>query len=146
MTIAKALGNGVPIGACWARSEVAGAFVPGDHASTFGGQPLAASAAAATLGVMEQQNVPRLADERGNYLGKRLAAVDGVASVRGLGLLLAAELVHGGASEVAAKCLKNGLVLNAVTATALRLEPPLLITNDEIDEGIEILAHVLEGT
>jgi acetylornithine/N-succinyldiaminopimelate aminotransferase len=146
VTIAKALGNGVPIGACWARSEVAGAFVPGDHASTFGGQPLAASAAAATLGVMEQQNVPRLADERGNYLGKRLAAVDGVASVRGLGLLLAAELVHGDASEVAAKCLKNGLVLNAVTATALRLEPPLLITNDEIDEGIEILAHVLEGT
>lgn len=146
VTVAKALGNGVPIGACWARSDVAAAFVPGDHASTFGGQPLAASAAHATLEVMEQQNVPHLADERGNYLGKRLAALDGVASVRGLGLLLAAELVDGGAGEVATKCLRNGLVLNAVTATALRLEPPLLITDDEIDEGIEILAHVLEVT
>jgi acetylornithine/N-succinyldiaminopimelate aminotransferase len=146
LTIAKALGNGVPIGACWARSEVAAAFVPGDHASTFGGQPLAASAARAALQVMEQRNVPRLAEERGNYLGKRLATLDGVASVRGLGLLLAVELVDGAAGEVANECLRNGLVLNAVTATALRLEPPLLITEDEIDEGIEILAHVLEAT
>ncbi len=144
VTVAKALGNGVPIGACWARSDVAAAFVPGDHASTFGGQPLAASAARATLEVMEQQNVPQLAEERGNYLGKRLAALDGVSAVRGLGLLLAAELVQAEASEVAARCLQNGLVLNAVTATALRFEPPLLITDDEIDEGAQILAHVLE--
>jgi acetylornithine/N-succinyldiaminopimelate aminotransferase len=146
VTVAKALGNGVPIGACWARSEVASAFVPGDHASTFGGQPLAASAARATLAVMEEQNVPALAEEQGHNLGKKLAALDGVGAVRGLGLLLAAELVHGDAGEVAARCLQNGLVLNAVTATALRLEPPLLITNDEIDEGVEILARVLEGT
>ena len=95
VTVAKALGNGVPIGACWARAEVAASFVPGDHASTFGGQPLAASAARATLAVMEEQNVPALAEERGNYLGKRLAALDGVGAVRGLGLLLAAELVDG---------------------------------------------------
>ncbi len=146
VTVAKALGNGVPIGACWARSDIAGAFAPGDHASTFGGQPLAASAARATLAVMEEQNVPALAEERGNNLGKKLAALDGVGVVRGLGLLLAAELVHGSAGEVAARCLQNGLIVNAVTATALRLEPPLLITNDEIDEGVEILARVLEGT
>ena len=146
VTIAKALGNGVPIGACWARSEVAAAFAPGDHASTFGGQPLAASAARATLGVMEQQNVPHLAEQRGNYLGKRLAALDGVASVRGLGLLLGAELAQGGAGEVATRCLQNGLVLNAVTTTALRLEPSLLVTEAEIDEAVEILGHVLEGT
>jgi len=145
VTVAKALGNGVPIGACWARSEVAAAFVPGDHASTFGGQPLAASAARATLAVMEEQNVPALAEARGNYLGKRLAELDGVSAVRGLGLLLAAELVQGSAGEVAAACLQQGLVLNAVTATALRLEPPLLISDDEIDEGVEILARVLEG-
>lgn len=146
VTVAKALGNGVPIGACWARSDIAGAFAPGDHASTFGGQPLAASAARATLAVMEEQNVPALAEERGNNLGKKLAALDGVGAVRGLGLLLAAELVHGSAGEVVARCLQNGLIVNAVTATALRLEPPLLITNDEIDEGVEILARVLEGT
>lgn len=145
VTVAKALGNGVPIGACWARAGVAASFVPGDHASTFGGQPLAASAARGTLKVMEEQNVPNLAEERGNYLGKRLAALDGVGEVRGLGLLLAAELVDGNASEVATGCLQNGLILNAVTATALRLEPPLLISNDEIDEGVDILARVLEG-
>jgi acetylornithine/N-succinyldiaminopimelate aminotransferase len=75
-----------------------------------------------------------------------LAALEGVGAVRGLGLLLAAELVQGGANEVAARCLQSGLVLNAVTATALRLEPPLLISDDEIDEGVEILARVLEGT
>lgn len=143
VSIAKALGNGVPIGACWARSEVAESFVPGDHASTFGGQPLAASAARATLAVMEQQDVPHLAEERGHYLGKKLSALGAVQSVRGLGLLVAAELVHGGAGDVAARCLQNGLVLNAVTATALRMEPPLLITEDEIDEGVETLAAVL---
>ena len=65
VTVAKALGNGVPIGACWARDEVADAFVPGDHASTFGGQPLAASAARATLAVMEDLDVPALAEARG---------------------------------------------------------------------------------
>ncbi len=68
VTVAKALGNGVPIGACWARVEVASAFVPGDHATTFGGQPLAASAARATLAVMEAVDVPDLARRRGQYL------------------------------------------------------------------------------
>jgi acetylornithine/succinyldiaminopimelate/putrescine aminotransferase len=143
VTVAKALGNGVPIGACWARDEVADAFVPGDHASTFGGQPLAASAARATLAVMEELDVPALAAARGQYLAKKLAELPGVSSVRGLGLLLAAELAEGRAGEVAAECLDRGLVLNAVTATALRMEPPLLITEAEIDEGISILCGAL---
>jgi acetylornithine/succinyldiaminopimelate/putrescine aminotransferase len=145
VTVAKALGNGVPIGACWARDEVAEAFVPGDHASTFGGQPLAASSARATLAVMEGLGVPALAEAQGRYLAKKLAELPGVASVRGLGLLLAAELVQGRAGEVAAKCLDLGLVLNAVTATALRMEPPLLISEAEIDEGVAILAGALEA-
>ena len=145
VTVAKALGNGVPIGACWARDDVAAAFVPGDHASTFGGQPLAASAARATLAVMEELDVPALAEARGQYLRKRLTELAGVSSVRGLGLLLAAELVQGRAGEVAAECLDRGLVLNAVTATALRLEPPLLVSEAEIDEGVGILAGALEA-
>ncbi len=145
--MAKALGNGVPIGACWARAEVASSFVPGDHASTFGGQPLAASAARGTLKVMEEQNVPNLAEERGNYLGKRLAALDGVGEVRGLGLLLAAELVDGGASEVATRCLQNGPDPQCCDSDRFAAsKPPLLISEDEIDEGVEILARVLEGT
>jgi acetylornithine/N-succinyldiaminopimelate aminotransferase len=145
VTVAKALGNGVPIAACWARSEVAGAFAPGDHGSTFGGQPLAASAALATLAVMEEEDAPARAAARGNYLKQKLEGLAGVANVRGIGLMLAAELSSRDAREVAQRCLEEGLVVNAVTATALRLEPPLLISEEEIDEGVAALARVLEG-
>jgi acetylornithine/N-succinyldiaminopimelate aminotransferase len=144
VTVAKALGNGVPIGACWARSSAASAFVPGDHASTFGGQPLAASAARATLAVMEEQDVPRRAEERGAYLTKKLTALPSVRTVRGLGLLLGVELSGAGARPVAAACLEQGLVINAVTDSALRLAPSLLVSEAEIDEAIDILGHSLE--
>jgi acetylornithine/succinyldiaminopimelate/putrescine aminotransferase len=145
VTMAKALGNGVPIGACWARSEVADAFVPGDHASTFGGQPLAASAARATLAVMEAEDVPVRARSAGAYLSKKLAAVPGVKGVRGLGLMLGVELVDRDARQLADQCLQGGLIVNGVTPTALRLEPPLLVSEDEIDEGVGILAGALEA-
>ena len=144
VTVAKALGNGVPIGACWARSPVAAAFVPGDHASTFGGQPLAASAARATLAVMEAEHAPARAEASGDYLRKRLAGLPAVRSVRGLGLMLGVELAHSDARQVADQCLRNGLVLNGVTPTALRLEPSLLVSEEEIDEAVGILAGVLE--
>ncbi len=143
VTVAKALGNGVPIGACWARDDVASAFSPGDHASTFGGQPLAAAAARATLATMEELDAPVLAKARGDYLEKRLMALEGVSSVRGLGLLLGAELAQENADVVAALCLQQGLIVNAVTASALRLEPPLTISEEEIDEGVGILDRVL---
>lgn len=143
VTVAKALGNGVPIGACWARDDVASTFSPGDHASTFGGQPLAAAAARATLATMEELDAPVLAKARGDYLEKRLMALEGVSSVRGLGLLLGAELAQENADVVAALCLEQGLIVNAVTASALRLEPPLTISEEEIDEGVGILDRVL---
>jgi acetylornithine/N-succinyldiaminopimelate aminotransferase len=145
VTVAKALGNGVPIGACWARADVAAAFAPGDHGSTFGGQPLAASAARATLAVMEAEDVPARAELRGNYLGKQLAQLAGTGAVRGLGLLLGVELVHGHAGQAATRCLEQGLIVNAVTATALRMAPSLLVSETEIDEAVSILAGVLEG-
>lgn len=145
VTVAKALGNGVPIGACWARAEVASAFVPGDHASTFGGQPLAASAALATLEVMEAEDVPARAAARGAYLREKLSQLPGAGAVRGLGLLVGVELAHGEASLVAARCLESGLVVNAITGTALRLAPPLLVSEQEIDEAVGILASVLDG-
>jgi acetylornithine/succinyldiaminopimelate/putrescine aminotransferase len=94
---------------------------------------------------MEELDVPALAEARGQYLAKKLAELPGVSSVRGLGLLLAAELVQGRAGEVATKCLDRGLVLNAVTATALRMEPPLIVSEAEIDEGVAILAGALEA-
>jgi predicted acetylornithine/succinylornithine family transaminase len=144
VTMAKALGNGVPIGACWARADVASAFAPGDHATTFGGQPLAARAALATLGVMERENVPARARAAGTRLTEALAKVDGVAEVRGAGLLIAAELAPGHDAKAAADaCLAAGLVVNAVTPTALRFAPPLLVTDAEIDAAVSILAGVL---
>ena len=79
VTMAKALGNGVPIGACWAREDVAAAFKPGDHATTFGGQPLAARAALAVLETMEAEDVPALAARAGEHLTKSLLALSGVA-------------------------------------------------------------------
>ena len=144
VTMAKALGNGVPIGACWATAEAATGFDAGDHATTFGGQPLAARAALTTLQVMQREDVPGRAARAGARLAEGLAATPGVDSVRGLGLLLAAELAPGLDSKaVAAGCLDAGLVLNAVTPTALRFEPPLLVTDDEIDEALAILGKVL---
>jgi acetylornithine/N-succinyldiaminopimelate aminotransferase len=142
VTMAKALGNGVPIGACWAREDVAGTFEPGDHASTFGGQPLAAAAARATLAVMEAEDVPSRARRAGARLTELLTALPGVSEVRGLGLLLAAELAGGDAKAVQAECLRRGLVLNAVTPTALRFAPSLLVTDDELDEAVSIVAGV----
>ena len=144
VTVAKALGNGVPIGACWARNDVAEAFVPGDHATTFGGQPLATSAARAVLAVMQSEDVPARARRAGARLTTALASVPGIADVRGLGLLVAAELEPGrNAGEAAAAALSAGLIVNAVTPSALRLAPSLLVSDEEIDEAVSILTKVL---
>ena len=144
VTMAKALGNGAPIGACWARADVAAAFAPGDHATTFGGQPLAARAALTVLDVMAREDVPQRARRAGTRLTEALQKTPAIVDVRGLGLLLAAELEPGlDASDVARRSLEAGLVLNAVTPSALRLAPPLLVTDEEIDDAIAILATVL---
>jgi len=144
VTMAKALGNGVPIGACWARADVASAFKAGDHATTYGGQPLAARAAFAVLEQMEMLDEPARAAAAGERLCAKLAAVPGVASVRGVGLLVAAELDEGiEAGPVALECLAAGLVVNAVTPTALRFAPSLLVSDAEIDAAVTILQVVL---
>jgi acetylornithine/N-succinyldiaminopimelate aminotransferase len=144
VTCAKALGNGMPIGACWAIDDVAAAFRPGDHGTTFGGQPLAASAARATLAVMEAEDLPAVAAARGEYLTRRLRALDQIVSVRGAGLLVAAELADGiTAAAATAAALEAGLVVNNVTATALRLAPPLNVSEAEIDEAIRRLTTAL---
>jgi predicted acetylornithine/succinylornithine family transaminase len=144
VTMAKALGNGVPIGACWARRDVAAAFEPGDHATTFGGQPLVTAAARAVLAVMEREDAPALAQRAGARLTDALMELDGVVDVRGLGLLVAAELAPGlDARSVAAAALANGLVVNGVTPSALRLAPPLTVSDDEITEAMDLLGKVL---
>ncbi|HVE93888.1 MAG TPA: acetylornithine/succinylornithine family transaminase [Acidimicrobiales bacterium] len=143
VTMAKALGNGVPIGACWARTEVAQVFAAGDHGSTYGGQPMAAAAARATLAELKAIDAPKLAMLSGERLASGLSELAAVASVRGLGLLLAAELKAGGAKAAAADLLEAGLVVNAVTDTALRFAPPLNVSESDIDEALSICRAVL---
>ncbi len=144
VTMAKALGNGMPIGACWAKKDVAAVFQPGDHGTTYGGQPLAASAARATLAILERINAPQLAEHAGAQLRRSLETVDGVVEVRGLGLLLAAELAEGiDAKAVAADLLSGGLIVNAVSPTSLRFAPPLIVSESEIAQAVELLSSVL---
>ena len=144
VTMAKALGNGMPIGACWAKKDVAAVFQPGDHGTTYGGQPLAASAARATLAILERINAPQLAEQAGAQLRHSLEIIDGVVEVRGLGLLLAAELAEGIDSKaVAADLLNRGLIVNAVSQTALRFAPPLIVSESEIEQAVDLLSAVL---
>jgi len=143
VTVAKALGNGMPVGGCWARGEVAAAFGPRDHGSTFGGQPLAMAAARATLQVMEEEDVCRRATEMGARLASGLADLPGVVAVRGAGLLLAAQLDSDRAKVAAASALRSGLVVQAVCPDALRLAPSLLVEPDEVDEALGLLGEVL---
>lgn len=146
VTMAKALGNGMPIGACWARSEVAAAFKPGDHATTFGGQPLAASAAKATLQVMEELDLPARAAAAGETMRSAVEALDGVTSVRGRGLLLGVELADKRpAAEVVTTAMAAGLVLGTAGTTSLRIAPPLIISDDEIAHGVAVLDKVLKS-
>ena len=144
VTLAKALGNGMPIGACWAKKDVAAVFQPGDHGTTYGGQPLAASAARATLAILERINAPQLAEQAGAQLRHSLEIIDGVVEVRGLGLLLAAQLADGiDAKAVAGDLLSKGLIVNAVSPTALRFAPPLIVSTSEIAQAVELLSSVL---
>jgi predicted acetylornithine/succinylornithine family transaminase len=143
VTMAKALGNGMPVGACWARAEVAAAFGPGDHGSTFGGQPLALAAARATLATMEAEDVCGRARRSGATLSAGLAALPGVVSVRGAGLLLAAQLDAPIAKEAAARALELGLLVNPVRPDAVRVAPPLLVGDDEVARALDLLGQAL---
>ena len=143
VTMAKALGNGFPIGACWAKRDVAAAFSPGDHATTFGGTPLATAAAREVLKVMERIDAPRTAATQAAKLTAALRGLPGVADVRGLGLLIAVELAPLDAKIVAADLLANGLIVNAVTATALRLAPAITVSDAEIDEAVELIGAAI---
>jgi predicted acetylornithine/succinylornithine family transaminase len=144
VTMAKAMGNGFPVGATWAKHEVAAVFQPGDHGSTYSGTALATAVISAVIEEMRRIDAPTLAATRGAYLAAQLAALPGVASVRGHGLLLAAELADGRDAKVAyTELLDRGLVTNAVTPTSLRFAPPLTVTEAEIDEALALVGEVL---
>ena len=138
MTLAKGLGGGVPIGACLAAPR-ADVFEPGDHGSTFGGQPLACTAALATLEVIESQRLVEHAAEVGELLHDSLAQVPGISTVRGRGMMQAVVFNEPQAKAVQNRCLEAGLVVNAVDDHVLRLVPPLIMTADDVEKAVEIL-------
>jgi len=142
--LAKAMGNGMPIGALWAPREIAKVFSPGDHGSTYSGTALATAAVCAVIEQMQEIDAPRLAREKGELITAHLRKLPAVKSVRGRGLLLGVELGEGvDAKAKQASLLERGLVTNAVTATALRLAPPITVTHDEINEALDMIAEVL---
>jgi predicted acetylornithine/succinylornithine family transaminase len=142
-TVAKALGNGLPIGACLAREEVASVFHPGDHGTTFGGGPTVCRAALAVLDEIERRDLLTACQQRSDQLVGGLSALSGVAEVRGRGLLLAARLDHDHAGPVTERALDAGLIVNAVRPDAVRFAPPLTITSDEVDLAVERFAGAL---
>jgi acetylornithine/N-succinyldiaminopimelate aminotransferase len=133
MTLAKGLGGGVPIGACLAAPR-ADVFEPGDHGSTFGGNPLACTAALTVLKVIERDGLVGHAAEMGEMLHEVLAGL-GAKDVRGLGLMLAVEFAEPRAKAFQQACLESGLIVNAVDNNSVRLVPPLIITAAEIDQA-----------
>ena len=144
VTMAKGMGNGVPVGAVWARRDVAALMQPGDHGSTYSGTAFATAAVLAVIEEMTRLDAPELARRQGERLRSALNELPGIDHVRGWGLLLGAQLNHGlDARDVAAAALAQGLIVNAVTPTTIRFAPPLTVSDGEIDEAVEIMKTVL---
>ena len=144
--LAKALAGGLPLGACLARPEVAAAFEYGDHASTFGGGPVQCAAALATLDVIETDGLV----DRSARLGEEVKArvekiVDGGAEVRGLGLMIGIEFDRPVARAVTEAAFAAGLLVNDATPTTVRLVPPLVIGEDEMERALDILEEVIHA-
>jgi len=144
VTLAKAMGNGMPIGACWARTEVAGVFEPGDHGSTYSGTALATAATSAVIDEMRRIDAPRLASEQGARLTRMLLELPQIIDVRGAGLLLGAQLADGiDGPTVYRTLLDSGLICNAVNASTLRFAPPLTVTAAELTEAVSMVAAAM---
>ncbi|MCL5780711.1 MAG: acetylornithine transaminase [Firmicutes bacterium] len=148
ITLAKALGGGFPIGAMLAKDHVASAFQPGDHASTFGGNPLACAAALAAMETILQDGVQENVQSMGEYFKNQLTTLAQkypyVKEVRGLGLMLGMELTIEG-KDIVARCLEQGLLINCTNGNVLRFLPPLIITRDEVDQAVAILDQAMKN-
>lgn len=142
MTLAKGLGGGIPIGAVLARDHVAAVLKPGEHASTFGGNPLATAVALQVLTALEEEHLLTNATEMGHYLAQALKVLGErsgkISGVRHLGLMVGCN-VSVSARDLVAQCLNGGLLLNAIGDRILRFLPPLIIKKNELDEGMVIL-------
>ena len=144
ITMAKGMGNGMPVGALWARKDIASVLQPGDHGSTYSGTALATSAVSAVISEMKRLDAGSLANKQGARLREGLLKLAKVDHVRGSGLLLGAQLVEGVlTADVVPVLLDAGLIVNGVNATTIRFAPPLTVSDAEIDEALSILATVL---
>ena len=147
ITLAKALGGGFPIGAMAAKDEVAKAFEPGDHAATFGGNPLACAVAGATLKTIFAPDFLKEVKNKSEFIRSGLLRLQAqganIVRLKGLGLMLGCELKNN-APQVAERCLELGLLLNVVGGNTLRIVPPLNITEQELEEGLEIIEKAIK--
>jgi len=148
MTVAKALGNGVPIGACLARGVAAELFHPGNHGSTFGGNPLVCAAALAVIDTMETEDLCARATAMGQQLLEgfraKLAEVPGVSEIRGQGMLLAIELDRP-CGALVAQALAEGLLINATAERVIRLLPPLVLSEEQAGQLVDTLSRLVTG-
>lgn len=147
-TLAKGLGGGIPIGALAARGAAAEVLQPGEHASTFGGNPLAAATALATLTVIIEENLSRAAQEKGDYIKTKISRwkhlKDVIKDIRGQGLMIGIELACSG-KPVVEYCMEHGVLINCIHDQVLRMVPPLVITYDEIEKALAVLKEALEA-
>ena len=148
MTLAKGLGNGVPIGACLAKGKAAEVFQPGNHGSTFGGNPLTCAAANAVIDTIEEQKLLTRAGVLGNRiitgLQNNLADIEGVKDIRGLGLMIGIELDRD-CPELVIQALNQGLLINVTAGNVLRLLPPLILTDEQADQIITTVCDLIKA-
>lgn len=146
-TMAKALGNGVPIGACLARGEAAKVLTAGNHGSTFGGNPLACAAALAVITALDNSNLIESATIKGDYLCQKLTEKlsdnQAITNIRHLGLMIGIEL-NKPCAELVGKALQHGVLINVTADNTIRLLPPLVITEQEIDRLCDVLITIIE--
>ena len=143
ITLAKGLGGGLPLGAMIALGKAADLFQPGDHGSTFGGNPVTTAAGLAAIKFIESQKLLKRVEKQGAYLMQELALIPGVSEVRGAGLLLGIELESLKSSDVASALQKSGVLVNAANPTTIRLAPALIVTDIQIKKFISIFKKVM---
>ena len=143
ITLAKGLGGGLPLGAMITLGEKAPAFKPGEHGSTFGGNPVSCAAANAAIDFIVKKNLLKQVSTSGKFLKTKLAKVPGVIDVRGRGLLLGIVLEANVAAAVVAKAMSNGLLINAPSKNVIRIAPPLIVNKKELSEFVKLFSRTL---
>lgn len=149
VTTAKGLGNGIPIGVCLAKGKAAEVFKPGNHGSTFGGNPLACAVALTVVDQIKKNNIAQRAHDLGERMQEnfrsRLGGLNNVKDIRGKGLMIGIELDND-CTELVKKALDKGLLINVTAQNVIRLLPPLIISDDEADQICDIICSLVEET